>query len=71
MKTSSNTQTINKISYDNIKEMAIVRDFEKHKYNLPEHGAGIIDTVANFVSQNKDTSSNITQAIKAAKRLMS
>ena len=44
--------------------------------------AGIIDTVANFVSQNKDTfkdvsktvssvssaSSNISQAIKAAKR---
>ena len=56
--------------------MVIVRDFEKHKYNLPVqganassgssiHGAGIIDTVANFVSQNKDTSvssasSNIT-----------
>ena len=77
MKTSSNTQTINKISYDNIKEMVIVRDFEKHKYNLPVHGAGIIDTVANFVSQNKDVSkavssvssasSNIAQAIKAAK----
>ena len=73
--------------------MVIVRDFEKHKYNLPVHGvnapsgssihgAGIIDTVANFVSQNKDTfkdvskavssvssaSSNIAQAIKAAKR---
>ena len=75
---------------------------EKHKYNLPVHGAyapsgsliqakgrprssihgaGIIDTVADFVSQNKDTfkdaskavssvssaSSNIAQAIKAAK----
>ena len=67
-----------------------------HKYNLPVHGAyapsgssihsaGIIDTVksvADFVSQNKDTfkdvskavsslssaSSNIAQAIKAAKR---
>ena len=82
--------------------MVIVRDFEKHKYNLPVHGAnapsrssiqaeghrssihgaGIIDTVANIVSQNKDTfkdvskavssvssaSSNIAQAIKAAKR---
>ena len=76
--------------------MVIVRDFEKQKYNLPVHGAnapsgssiqaegraGIIDTVANFVSQNKDTfkdvskavssvssaSSNIVQAIKAAKR---
>ena len=82
--------------------MAIVRDFEKHKYNLPVHGvnapsgssiqaggrgssihgAGIIDAVADFVSQNKDTfkdvskavssvssaSSNIAQAIKAAKR---
>ena len=91
MKMNSNTQTTNKISYDNIKEMVIVRDFEKHKYNLPVqagghgssiHGAGIIDTVANFVSQNKDTfkdvskavsslssaSSNIAQAIKAAKR---
>ena len=59
--------------------MVIVRDFEKHKYNLPVHnanapsgssihGAGIIDTE----SQNKDTSvssafSNIAQAIKAAK----
>ena len=46
------------------------------------HGAGIIDAVANFVSQNKDTfkdvskavssvssaSSNTAQAIKAAKR---
>ena len=62
--------------------MVIVRDFEKHKYNLPVHGVGIIDTVADFVSQNKDTfknvnkdvssvssaSSNIAQAIKAAKR---
>ena len=83
--------------------MVIVRDFEKHKYNLPVqagghgssiqsrgcrssiHSAGIIDTVksvADFVSQNKDTfkdvskavssvsgaSSNIAQAIKAAKR---
>ena len=62
--------------------MVIVWDFEKHNYNLPAHGAGIIDTVADFVSQNKDTfkdvskavssvssaSSNITQAIKAAKR---
>ena len=62
--------------------MVIVRDFEKHKYNLPVHGAGIIDTAANFISQNKDTfkdvskavssvssaSSNIAQAIKAAKR---
>ena len=58
--------------------MVIVRDFEKHIYNLPVHGAnapsgsstqaihgaGIIDTE----SQNKDTSSNIAQAIKAAKR---
>ena len=61
--------------------MFIVRDFEKHKYSLPVHGvhgAGIIDTE----SQNKDTfkdvskavssvssaSSNIAQAIKAAKR---
>ena len=107
MKMNSNTQTTNKISYDNIKEMVIERDFEKHKYNLPVHGAnapsgssihtedprssshsaGIIDTVksvADFVSQNKDTfknvskavssvssaSSNIAQAIKAAKRLM-
>ena len=73
--------------------MVIVRDFEKHKYNLPVHGAnapsgssihgaGIIDAVADFVSQNKDTfkdvskavssvssaSSNTAQAIKAAKR---
>ena len=65
--------------------MVIVRDFEKHKYNLPVHGAGIVDTVksvADFVSENKDTfkdvskavsslssaSSNIVQAIKAAKR---
>ena len=84
---NSNTQTINKISYDNIKEMVIVRDFEKHKYYFPVHsvhGAGVIDTVksvADFVSQNKDTfkdvskavlsvssaSSNIAQAIKAAK----
>ena len=30
--------------------MVIVRDFEKHKYNLPVHGAGIIDTVAKAVS---------------------
>ena len=60
--------------------MVIVRDFEKHKYNLPVHGANapsgslihgasIIDTV----SQNKDTfvssaSSNTARAIKAAKR---
>ena len=49
--------------------MVIVRDFEKHKYNLPVHGVSIIDTE----SQNKDTSvscasSNIAQAIKAAKR---
>ena len=68
-----------------IKKMVILRDFEKHKYNLPVHGvhsAGIVDTVADFVSQNKDTfkdvskavssvssaSSNIAQAIKAAKR---
>ena len=73
--------------------MVIVQDFEKHKYNLPVHSvnapsgssihsAGIIDAVADFVSQNKDTfkdvskavssvssaSSNIAQAIKAAKR---
>ena len=67
-----------------INKMVIVREFEKHKYNLPVHGAGIIDTdtVADFVSQNKDTfkdvskavlsvssaSSNIAQAIKAVKR---
>ena len=38
MKMNSNIQTTNKISYDNIKEMVIVQDFEKHKYNLPEHG---------------------------------
>ena len=40
MKTSSNTQTINKISYVNIKKMVIVRDFEKHKYNLPVQAKG-------------------------------
>ena len=44
--------------------MVIVRDFKKYRYNLLEHGSGIIDNE----SQNKDTSSNITQAIKAAKR---
>ena len=50
--------------------MVIVRDFEKHKYNLPVHGAGIIDTAANFISQNKDTFKDVSiaQAIKAAKR---
>ena len=53
--------------------MVIVKDFEKHKYNLPVHGAnapsrssihsaGIINTV----SKNKDTS--VSSAIKAAKR---
>ena len=44
--------------------MVIVREFEKHKYNLPVdsayapsrsliHGVGIVDTVADFESQNK------------------
>ena len=74
--------------------MVIVRDFEKHKYNLPEHGAnalsgssiqaegpgssiqaegpgssihgeGIIDTVANFVSQNKDTFKDVSKAVSS------
>jgi hypothetical protein len=62
--------------------MGIVRNFEKHKYTLPTKGEGIVDTVADFVSKNKDTLKdvgkavssvsgvvgNISDAVKAAKR---
>ena len=71
--------------------MVIVRDFEKHKYNLPVHsanapsgssiqaegprssihGAGIIDTVANFVSQNKDTFKDVSKAVSSVSSVSS
>ena len=53
MALTSCTQTISSISYDNIKEMVIVRDFEKHKCNLPDYGAGNIDTVGNYFITNQ------------------
>ena len=62
--------------------MVIVRDFEKHKYNLPVHGANAPSGssiqaegprssihgagIIDTDSQNKDTS--VSSAIKAAKR---
>ena len=52
----------------NYKKMVIVWDFEKHKYNLPVHGAGVIDTVetiAEFISQNKDTFKDISKAVSS------
>ena len=66
--------------------MGVVRKFEQHKYVLPvQQGSGFADTVssvANFVSQHKDTLKNvgkaassvagatgkISDAVKAAKR---
>ena len=48
--------------------MVIVRDFEKHKYNLPVQGAGISDTVksiADFISQNKDTFKDVGKAFSS------
>ena len=50
----------------NYKKMVIVRDFEKHKYNLPAQVAGIIDTVkgvADVVLQNKDTFKDVGKAV--------
>ena len=46
--------------------MGIVRNFDKHKYNLPVQGSGIADTVksvADFVSQNKETFKDVGQAV--------
>ena len=49
--------------------MGIVRNFYKHKYNLPVQGSGIADTVksvADFVSQNKETFKDVGQAVSSA-----
>ena len=48
--------------------MGIVRNFDRHKYNLPVYGDGIADTiqsVAEFVTQNKEAFKDVGQAVSS------
>jgi hypothetical protein len=46
--------------------MVIVRNFDLHKYNLPVQGDGFVNTVADFVSQNKDLLKDVGASVSGA-----